>query len=231
MVMFSRTVLASLVFSIASTAVFSCTAEPAEFIYYDSYDDFSQWNQDAAEVEGSTEFTSYDFPGYIGAQGFGNEGSFIYYFEFPEPIKTIVLEDEHNTHPSYLEVYGLVEEYKDSDTDTKVGLWVSPDGVNWTQVYLDRSQLLRTICVDLSDEYAGKKALYVKYYFYMGNVKRQVNDPRGAGLAFFKLSGTLQKMPARLDKEYKIQLVGPRDASQLPRKSLPVKLAETNHTA
>ena len=228
MVMFSRIVLIGLLFSITCTAVSDCTAASAEFIYYDSYDDFSQWDQDATDVEGSTEFTSYDFPGYVGAQGFGNEGSFIYHFEFPEPIKTIVLEDEHNTHPSYLEVYGLVEEYKNRDTDTKVGLWVSPDGVDWTEVYFDRSQLLQTICVDLSDGYAGKKTLYVKYYFYMGNVKRQLNDPRGAGLAFFKLSGTLERMPTSLDKEYKIQLVGPRDAKQLPRKSLPAKLAETN---
>lgn len=209
--------------------VCECNAESTnEFIYYDSYDDFSQWNKDASQVEGNTEFTSYDFPGYIGAQGFGNWGSFIYEFHFPGPIKTLILEDEHNTHPSYLEVFGLVEEYKDKDTDTKVRLQVSPDGKKWVEKYYELSQGHKQAKIDLSKEYSGRQKLFVKYYFYMGNVKSQINDPRGSSISSFKLTGSLEQISGTLDKEYKVQFLGPRDRSNLIRKELPVKIAKKN---
>ena len=51
-------------------------AEPGPgFLYCDNFVDFSQWGRDATGRRGTTAFTSCDFRGSIGAQGFGTWGS------------------------------------------------------------------------------------------------------------------------------------------------------------
>ena len=170
---------------------------------------------------------SWDFPGFIGPLGYGGQGSFVYRFDFPAPVETLIVEDRHNTHPSYLAEKGLAERYRGQDTTNRVSLWTSADGETWCLRYADADQEWQEARLDLSAEFRGQQRLFVKYAFYNGNPTRGPTDPRGASLDWLKLTGTLQDFPRREKaRPYKVQVQRAGDAAVSPRRALPARLIE-----
>ena len=157
------------------------------FCYSGDFRDPEKWRKHATQVEGNSKLISpaKRMRGTLGAFPFDHEGSFVYEFVFPAPIRTLEIRDTHV-------IWGGGRPKPNSVT-----MWTSHDGTNWTVRHKDRPRYyVQKYHEDLSEAFRGKRRLYVKYHFYAGNKNRPAYDPRGACISDFCITGTLSgKLP------------------------------------
>lgn len=148
----------------------------ADFSYFDDYDSPEQWQRDRYHQEGSSLLWTPAHPGRLGAFPTGSDGTFVYEFDLPRPIDTVVISDTHT-------------QWGPRD---RVELWTSPDGQKWTRRYGEHGARFKDdhYYQFFEDEFEGTSTLYVKYYFRAGDKGRAPDDNRGASLKRFEVAIT-----------------------------------------
>ncbi len=149
----------------------------ADFSYYTAFRD-EQWKTDAFRVEGTSPLWTPAHPDRIGAFPAESDGTVIYKFSFPQPVRTVTISDVHS-------------QWEPGDI---VRLWISENGTDWTMQYDDDIRYKKTYYHN-KIEYRpnGISALYVKYYFYAGDQSRANDDNRGASLEQFSLAAAFAR--------------------------------------
>lgn len=149
----------------------------ADFAYQADFQDPAKWQAELWERSGNSALWHAQYPGHIGAFPYRAEGTIIYEFSFPRPIKELVLSDMHT-------------QWTPGDI---VRLWTSRDGRAWVLRYDDPLRYQPTYYHQaFTAEFAGAQAVYVKYYFYAGDPERGQNDNRGAALQEFFVAATFE---------------------------------------
>ena len=148
--------------------------QAADFSYYTAFRD-EQWKTEALRTEGTSPLWTPLHPERIGAFPAGADGTVIYEFLFPHPVRTVTISDVHS-------------QWEPGDI---VRLWISENGKDWTLQYDDDVRYKKTYYHN-TFEYSpnGISKLYVKYYFYAGDRARANDDNRGASLEQFSLAAT-----------------------------------------
>jgi len=171
-------------------------AQRVRFSYWDDFVDSSKWKKDATRVQGNSTLVSPRYRGHVGAFPCEHEGLFVYEFRFPLPIESLEIRDDHVIWPG-------------GSKANRVTMWTSDDGKAWTQRHNDpRKGSHHQYNADLSHEFAGKTTLFVKYLFFAGDERRPAEDPRGAALCDFAITGTLRgRLPDDFDRRQSIAAI------------------------
>jgi hypothetical protein len=152
------------------------SGQQADFVYYDEFDSPEQWEADRMLLEGESALWSEEYPGRIGAFPVGKSGTFVYKFDFPQPIDAVTISDIHTQ-------WGFGDVVK---------MWTSTDGEqwilrhhNWNVRYTEDPYYWF-----FEHEFDGQTSLFIKYEFQAGDTTRTGNDNRGASLDEFMLAVT-----------------------------------------
>ena len=146
----------------------------ADFVYHDDYQSRDRWETDRYHLEGTSPLWNEKYSGRIGAFPLGAHGTFVYKFEFPKQVDSVMICDKHTQ-------WGLGDVAK---------MWTSSDGEHWTlrynnwNVHYTQDRYYRFF----EDEFDGEQTLYVKYFFKAGDKTRTGNDNRGASLEGFSIA-------------------------------------------
>ncbi|GAK57900.1 4-amino-4-deoxy-L-arabinose transferase and related glycosyltransferase of PMT family [Candidatus Vecturithrix granuli] len=149
----------------------------ADFAYHATFEDETSWRTDGVKITGTSPLWLAERPGHLGAFPYQAEATLVLMFTFPQKAQKIMISDIHS-------------QWSPGDV---LRMWTSSDGQRWTLRH-DYALRYRKMYYheELTEEIAGIKTLYVKYYFYAGDPSRDASDNRGAALDEFSLAVTFQ---------------------------------------